>query len=588
MQTTESPLTSARQHLALAERFGAAGNQPGAEQHLLSAVQLEPGLVEAWVQMGILLRQQGRMADAEACYCTALRLEPENFDTLTNFGNLLFDLGLGRLDDALDLYEKTVILRPDSAEAHHNLARAALLAGLKGADHHFREAVRLQPEFALAWEGLGLSLFGVGDGRESTRCLAKALDLQPDSIESRVYLARGHLLHQEYDEAAAQFSQVQQLHPDDPRGDSGLASVRARQGKWASASRHFEAALATGRADSWTGFQHAMLLLMIGDYERGWEAYDKHRAFMNPIVHRVMNREIPGHRWQGEPLAGKRILVTAEQGLGDEIMFASMLPEIAAEAAQCIVECDIRLAPLLRRSLGVETIGVERKSDNWMDALPANLSQLPAFDCWVPEGSLPRYRRRNARDFPQHQGYLRPDPQQVLEWQSRLAQLGSGLRVGITWRGGVLTTNTKLRSLALQDLLPIIGIPGLQLHSLQHGADPAELAGFQGRHGVRIHHWPGVTDDMDACAALVQSLDLVLTVCNYAVHLAGSLGKEAWVMTPHVPEWRYGNSGSGMPWYPSVRLVRQPAAGSWEPVIASIAGDLQARVAAQAAHVSAP
>ena len=578
-------MTPARQELALALRLGSAGNQRAAEQHLLTAVQLEPGFVEAWIHMGILLRRQGRMADAEACYCTALRQQPENFAALSNLGNVMLDQG--RVDDALDLYEKAVVLRPDSAEAHSNLARAALLAGLEGAEHHFREAVRLKPDHAPAWEGLGLCLFGAGDGMESMRCLAKALELQPESLESRVYLARGHLLHQEYDEAAAQFSQVRRLHPDDPRGESGLATVRARQGKWASASQHFERALAMGHTDGWTGFQHAMLLLAVGDYARGWPAYDESRGLLSTDLHRVVHREIPAQRWQGEPLAGKRILVTAEQGLGDEIMFASVLPEIFAEAAQCFVECDIRLAPLLHRSLGVATIGVERKTRDWMDALPQQLGQLPALDYWVPAGSLPRHRRGTAGDFPRHDGYLRADPRQVVDWQSRLAQLAPGMRVGITWRGGAVSSNSKTRSLRLADLLPVIGIPGLQLHSLQHGADPAELEELHREHGVRIHHWHGVTDDMDACAALVQTLDLVVTVCNYAVHLCGALGREAWVMTPYVPEWRYGNEGVRMPWYPSVRLIRQPTAGSWEPVIACVAGDLHARVAAAAAAHSA-
>jgi Flp pilus assembly protein TadD len=525
------------------------------------------------------------MADAEACYCTVLRLDSGNFAALSNLGNVMLDLG--RIDDALDLYEKAVIQRPDSGEAHNNLARAAQLAGLEGADHHFREALRLKPDHAPAWEGLGLCLFGSGDGMESMRCLAKALELQPESVDSRVYLARGHLLHQQYDEAAAQFSRVQSLRPGDPRGDSGLGAVRARQGKWASASRHFESALATGRFDGWAGFEHAKLLLTLGDYERGWAAYDDSRGLMGPVVNRVVNREIPARRWMGESLAGQRILVTAEQGLGDEIMFASVLPDIATESAQCFVECDIRLAPLLHRSLGVETIGVERRTNDWIDALPAHLAQLPAFDYWVPAGSLPRYRRRTAAEFPRHQGYLHADPQQVIDWQSRLAELGPGLRVGLTWRGGTLSSNRKSRSLALADLLPIIGMPGLQLHSLQHGAEPAELAELRRSHGVRINHWPGVTDNMDASAALVQTLDLVLTVCNYAVHLAGALGKEAWVMTPHVAEWRYGNEGASMPWYPPVRLMRQPDPGSWEPVIASMADGLRARLAAMGAAAGA-
>jgi hypothetical protein len=197
-------------------------------------------------------------------------------------------------------------------------------------------------------------------------------------------------------------------------------------------------------------------------------------------------------------------------------------------------------------------------------------------------GSLPRYRRSTSGDFPRHDGYLRADPQQVVEWQSRLSLLGPGLRVGITWRGGTVSSNSKTRSLRLTDLLPVIGIPGLQLHSLQHDTNPAELEELHRLCGVRIHHWAGVTDDMDACAALIQAVDLVLTVCNYAVHLSGALGKEAWVMTPHVSEWRYGNQGTSMPWYPSVRLIRQPSAGSWQPVIACVASDLHSRVATSA------
>ena len=175
---------------------------------------------------------------------------------------------------------------------------------------------------------------------------------------------------------------------------------------------------------------------------------------------------------------------------------------------------------------------------------------------------------------------LRADPSSSARCAARLQALGSGLKVGIAWRGGAVSTRRTLRSMALLDLAPVFAVPGVRFVSLQHDADEREIAEASTQCGVDIRHWPEILRDFDESAALVASLDLVITVCTATVHLAGALGCPAWVMVPAVAEWRYMAQGETMPWYSSVRMVRQQESGRWEPVIAAIAAELARKAGA--------
>jgi hypothetical protein len=209
-------------------------------------------------------------------------------------------------------------------------------------------------------------------------------------------------------------------------------------------------------------------------------------------------------------------------------------------------------------------------ANNWISALD------PQPEVQIALGSLPRFLRRSAEDFPSRRGYLHPDPQKLARWRQRLDALGPGRKLGWSWRGGLLKTGRARRSIELDSLTPLTKLPGIQFVSLQYDAVAAEIDDFQRLHGARLLHWPEALDDYDETAALVCALDGVISVCTAIVHLTGALGRPALVMAPFSPEWRYGMSGERMVWYPSVRVLRQPRPGDWPGVLAAVATELEA------------
>jgi hypothetical protein len=178
--------------------------------------------------------------------------------------------------------------------------------------------------------------------------------------------------------------------------------------------------------------------------------------------------------------------------------------------------------------------------------------------------------RRRPEDFPQHAGFLTADSQKIDQWKARLAALGPGPKIGLSWQGGVGHTGRARRSLTLEQLLPVLRRRDAHFVSLQYTDVAAEIREFQARQGIPIHHWQEAIDDYDETAALVIALDKVLTVCTAIVHLTGALGRPALVMVPFGSDWRYGATGEQMLWYPSVRLIRQRAIGDWSAVLQTV------------------
>ncbi len=189
------------------------------------------------------------------------------------------------------------------------------------------------------------------------------------------------------------------------------------------------------------------------------------------------------------------------------------------------------------------------------------------IDFHVTAGSVPRQFRRSADAFPRHNGYLRPDPGRVQYWRQRLAELGPGPKVGISWRGGMPSTSRGLRSIDLPVWAPLLRSPSIHFVSLQYGDTASELDRLLCDDGIPVHSWREPIDDLDETAALVCALDLVVSVCTAVIHLSGALGRPVWILVPSSAEWRYGAAGEAMPWYPSARLFRQRTAGQWEPVL---------------------
>ena len=414
-----------------------------------------------------------------------------------------------------------------------------------------------------------LALLAAGRGEEALAAAAGAVARSPRDAEAHLALAHAwHKLHQPA-RALESCEQAARLRPRDPAVHDLRGAALYALGRTDEAMQAYACALAQDGSYAPARYHRALLHLARGEFALGWPGYELRRTDPRSALH--AGGEPPGPPyWEGSDLAGRSLLVRREQGLGDEIMFACLLPPLAAVAARVLLECDPRLRALFARSFPqVEVLG-ERLGD------AAGRAELQAG-----AGSLARLFRRQLADFPAHAGYLRADPRAVESWRRRLSSLGDGLKIGLSWTGGTARTRQALRSIPLPEWQPLLATPGARFVSLQHTPEASrELEGLRARHGIDLAHWPEAIVDTDQTAALVSALDLVVSVCTSVVHLAGALGRPVWVLVPSVPEWRYGLAGASMPWYPTARLFRQAAGADWKPALAAVAAALRERAAA--------
>jgi tetratricopeptide (TPR) repeat protein len=434
---------------------------------------------------------------------------------------------------------------------------------------HLRRAIELSPQLASAWSKLGFIYGRLNRFEASIEVLERAATLDPNDVNVLNRLGYALVRTEQYERGRDFFQRVCEATPDENFGARlNLANASFHVGDFAVARDIYEDILARAPHHYEARWNLSHLLLGDARFEEGWREYDY--RWMVPAVWKP--RLIPFEPWNGQPLEGKTLLVSAEQGLGDEIMFASCIPDVARQARCVIVECDARLQRLFERSFpGTIVIGSER------ELLVPGQQSLGSIDYHVPLASLPLHLRNRQEDFPRHSGYLHADPNRIEHWRGRLAALGAGRKIGISWRGGTADTRTSMRSLELEQLLPLLRLPGLSFVSLQYGNCAAEIAAVAQRFGVQISFWPEAIENYDETAALCCALDQTVSVCTSVIHLNGALGREVWILVPAVPEWRYGYRGESMPWYPSARLFRQSMGEEWKTVVERLVSALTGR-----------
>jgi tetratricopeptide (TPR) repeat protein len=457
----------------------------------------------------------------------------------------------------------------DAALAYLKLGQSLRQSGRAGeAINQLRRFYALAPRTPGALRELVTALIEFDMCDKALSIAAQAVESDGASYEASLCLGVAHQKLHQPERALACYESAARIRNDDAELYDARGSTFQEMGRMDEAFAQYDLALALRPDFPLALFHRALARLLVQDFEHGWPDYELRRMSAD----RVAFPEV-APRWDGAPLTGRTILIRREQGLGDEIMFASVLPELLRMTGHCIIECDPRLRALFSRSFPAATVfgAIPDRS------LPHGIAQRK-IDFEIGMGSLPLFLRRSAVNFPRHQGYLNADQGRIAHWRARLAQLGPGLKVGISWAGGVRKTRRALRSIALPELLPVLSTPGAQFVSLQYTSEAAgEAAAMEAQSGIRIEHWPDAIEDYDETAALVCALDLVVSVCTSVVHLGGALGRPVWVMAPYSPEWRYGFKGETMPWYPSVRLFRSPGFGQWQPVVESVSGALRQR-----------
>ncbi len=533
------------------------------------ALTIKPDLAGAHNNLGNALKDLGKLDEAVASYRKALAIQPDYAEAHSNLGNALQDLGA--LDEAMASYRKALAIQPDYAEAHGNLGNALQeLERLDEAVASYRKALAIQPDFVEAHSNLGNALQDLGALDEAVASYRKALAIQPDFAEAHSNLGLALQDLGALDEAVASYHKALAIKPDFVKAHTNLGGTLKEMGQ-------LDEALACHRRaveidpDSTDAHYHLSLhLLLLGEMKEGWDEYE----WRWRTKYGVLPRDFPQAPWQGEDPGGKTVLVWCEQGIGDEILYAGMIPALTDAGARVILECDPRMVDVFARSFpGVTCIA--RGAASSPRPVDARLVE-PGIDYQSAAGSLGRWLRPNTDPRPGPAAYLAADGAGRDALRERYKADGGGLLVGVAWNSKNKRVGDK-KSLPLLNLGPLAGIPGVQLVDLQYGDTRAERKAFAADTGAEILHDDSIDQmaDLDAFAAQVSAMDLVVTVSNTTAHFAGALGVPTWVMLNSTPLSCWLLDRDDSPWYPSVTLFRQAVGGEWADVIKHIVNRLR-------------
>ncbi len=553
-----------------------AGRLDAAIESYRRALRLRPAYVEVHYNLGNVYLQAGRWEDAAQAYRRALAARPAYAEARNNLGHALLALEDG--DGALRCFEALAAMAPHQAEVHANVAAAQFLRGDFGqAEAAYRRAIGCRADDAALWGKLAGVQSRLGDGPGLIASCRQVVRLLPGNVDAQYALAESlatvapeealGLLRGVLSQQAGRVDAVVLLSatlcalgefeaadrvvvdfPGDLAAEPRLLAARATPLQALLRLEEAEAALTAAlslspeypTATARLGVNH----LLLGRYAAGFALYETRFAAGSPV------RPMTTPRWDGGDLAGRTLLVHAEQGLGDSLQFCRFATQAAARG-RVVLAVQPPLCGLLRSLNGPADI-------------VADTADLPPHDVQLPMMSLPAALGVTLDDLPGATSYLRADAALVGRWRERLSAFG-GLKVGVCWAGNPTNTLDRTRSIPLAMLAPVFEVPGVLFVSLQTQARPGEVATDYG-----LHDWTSELDDFAQTAALISALDLVITVDTSVAHLAGALGRPTWLLNRFNTEWRWMVGRSDSPWYPTVRVFRQPALSDWGAVIEAV------------------
>lgn len=619
--------------VALGQALKAASRYAEAEEAYSQAILLDPGSALARMGFGELKIATGRPEQAVREFERALARQPTMVPAHLGLGNAL--AMMGRNQEALERYQQALALRPRLPEAEFAAGFVlARIGELKKAETRYRRALVERPDFAAAWMNLGSLLREQGRETHAEAALQRAVELRPDLIAGWVNLAllererrrpanaeahlrkafalnpnqvetlvawcqfraaekdqagawqwlrwaltadpanaeainmHGILLHNErrFHEAIEAFQRAEALGSRPAISNRGNSLLDL--GNTAEALSAHQAAVQRDPSSPGALYNLSLTQLRLGDWERGWPAYEARWRFRE--VHRAP-RAFRQPRWQGEMLQGQRVLLHAEQGLGDTIQFCRYATLVASRGGVPILRVQPPVERLMR-SLAVVRAGLAHTA--LLGAMP------PDFDLECPLQSLPAVFRTTVETVPWPGAYLAADRDFALEkqlqfpapWPDRQPK-AQPLRVGLAWAGNPRYKADRQRSMNLATLFPLLRTPGVSWISLQKGAPAAQLTDLPA--DIQVHDGANRDRDLAETAALMATLHLVITTDTCIAHLAGAMGKPVWILLHHLGDWRWMQNLETTPWYPTARLFRQSAPGDWPGVLDNVIPDLR-------------
>jgi len=523
---------------------------PRAEELALKILQDDERSGLAWHILAIAKEKVGEFATSMQAYEAALQLLADHGPVAGDLGRLAFRMNMPDL--AAKFFAHYRIARPDCAEGANNLA-CALREMNQDADaiEVLRAAILADPNQPMLWNTLGTVLCNIGDGQGSLTFFDEALRLAPD------------------------FS----------KGYHNRAFARLDLGDIEGAFADCEAAMANPESEedlAMMRFARATILLALGRVAEGWEAYE---ARFSPALTDSPRFMIDAKRWSGEDLKGKSLMLSAEQGLGDEVMFANLLPDVLEALGPdgfLSIAVEYRLVSLFQRSFpGIEVTAHRTVAQEGRVFRTApNIEDWSRFDFWAPIGALLPLFRPTVESFPKRDQYLTADPERVAHWKTQLAAAGPGPKVGLLWKSLKLNAERARQFSPFHLWQPVLEMPGVTFVNLQYGDCEEEIALARETFGVEIWQPQDIDlkKDLDDVAALSSAVDLVIGFSNATINLAGACGAPIWLLTGAASWTRLGTDA--YPWYPSTRCFVTERYGDWEPIMDTVAGALREWVAA--------
>ena len=533
----------------------------------LDSVYIDTIAIRSDLQKAVLLHQSGELAQAGIIYKRVLETDPENSDALHLLG--LVSHQSGQSATAIGLIKRALKVFPNQPDFLRNLGNILRESG------QFEEAVRickyiiqLQPESAEMYTILGLTLKDSMQFEEAVQAYRQAIRINP--VYDDVYNYLGNVLQEQgkkLEESIQAYHKAIAINPEYAQAFSNFGEVLKRRGEFQPAVQAYHQAIKIDPRYAESHNNLGLVLLLTGEFEIGWRECEW-RWKCPEFPSRTPN--FPQPIWKGQDICEKTILVWGEQGVGDRIMFVSLLPKLQSQANQVLVETHQRLVPLFRRSFPkISFFGIQD---------PPNSKLLEeSIDYQLPIGSLGQWFLPDEESFPKHTNYLTACVNKVKELREKYQQLEVGkLLIGISWKSSNKDIG-KLKSTFLTQWRDLLSQKDCLFINLQYGDVDEELNAFTAQTGISIYQDKDIDslEDLDAFAAQVSALDLIISTSNTTVHMAGALGKPVWTLLSYVPDWRWQLNRSDTLWYSSMVLYRQPMLDDWASVFQQVQLDLQ-------------
>jgi tetratricopeptide (TPR) repeat protein len=536
-------------YLALAGCLQAQSDFQGAQRCYRQLLQKDPLHPKAAFGLGTLCLQRNEIDGALKWLLRARDVKPD-WGLLQNNLGKAFLLKNDR-KQALECFQKALQEAPDQAEVWFNLAEIYAKAGQPElAVSHYRKAIQLDPAMTAAYNNMGNVLRQSQRYDEAIAAFQNVLALAPELAQGHYNLGGVYRQVENYEKAVGHLSTAIQLKPDYADAWNNLGLTCKNMGDLNRAIMYFNRALQIEPQLAVARWNRSFVHFLTGNWLEGW--HDFEARFDVPHWRTIYPHRIDGRLWDGTPIPNKTLLVHDEQGLGDTIQFARLLPWAGQRCEQLILETREELIPLLQDNPVIDRIVVRSKTH----------SPATPFDCYIPLMSLARLARMTPQKTAGSPPYITADKAKLDCWQHRLET--SGPKIGLVWAGRPQHGNDTNRSCRLTQFTPLFRNTDIQFIGLQKGpaTAQAESAQWSNFDNIGPH-----LDDFGDTAAVLSQLDLLISVDTAVAHLAGAMGRPVWVLIPFIPDWRWGMRGHTTPWYPTMQLFRQPRPKDWVPVI---------------------